>query len=167
MSEAKIQRSFLNLGLPAHPAVEDKKIYAEFVRVYNAVQKLAAYVDVVQPKIPVLYAEAIALGALVSVYETDGILYARNAVNTDPLKYAVAYCPDNEVAIGDSGEVIGYGIHPFFSGLIPGIRYFLSPSPGYLTNVQPTTSGQIVQPVGFAISESTLMFNPCLQFVSV
>jgi hypothetical protein len=49
------------------------------------------------------------------------------------------------------GELAG------FVGLIPGDTYYLSTTPGVLTNVPPSTPGEIVQEVGFARNATTLV----------
>lgn len=45
------------------------------------------------------------------------------------------------------------------SGLTPGATYFLSATAGGVTTTPPTTSGQIVQEIGFAASATVLRVN--------
>jgi hypothetical protein len=46
------------------------------------------------------------------------------------------------------------------SGLTPGQRRFLSTTAGTNTATAPSTAGQVVQDIGFAISATEILFNP-------
>ena len=59
---------------------------------------------------------------------------------------SVKYAPDSVVELPDWSEVAGSSL------LIPGKRYFLSPTPGMLTPIAPTTEGLLVVSVGTALS---------------
>jgi hypothetical protein len=45
------------------------------------------------------------------------------------------------------------------TGLTPGLTYYLSVTSGGVTTTPTTTTGQIVQEVGFAVSATTLRVN--------
>lgn len=51
----------------------------------------------------------------------------------------------------NSGELAG------FTGLVPGSSYYLSETPGQITDVSPTVQGSIVQEVGWARNSTTLV----------
>lgn len=66
-----------------------------------------------------------------------GVVIAKPTATTCEIQYA--------------GELGG------FAGLVPGDTYYLSTTPGILTNVPPSTPGEIVQEVGFARNATTLV----------
>lgn len=105
---------------------------------------------------------AISLGQLVDFTLISGTLQARLAAANIPASaiYAKAFCNmPAGVAAGNTGEFILLGVHPYFSGLTPGDTYYLSTTPGTITNIAPG-GGVIVQPIGYALSPTDLWFNP-------
>lgn len=46
------------------------------------------------------------------------------------------------------------------TGLTPGVDYFMGTTPGTLTSVVPTTTGNVVLKVGTALSTTQLLFKP-------
>lgn len=64
---------------------------------------------------------------------------------------------------GNNATVFFEGRNTALSSLSPGARYFLSgTTAGAATATAPTTSGQIVQPVGVAVSATEIDFEKCL-----
>lgn len=157
-------RSLINLGIPKFPSTQDPILASEFLRLYNAINIMATTLDTMQCRIPVVFKEAVALGAMVNIYpDTAGTgLFARQAINTSMGMMAHGYCPENDVQIDDVGEIIAMGIHPFITGLTPGTTYYLSGTAGIVTPSKPVGAGRIVQPIGFATSSTQLFVNPNL-----
>lgn len=52
-----------------------------------------------------------------------------------------------------------FGETAVFSGLTPGVSYFLGENGG-VTATAPSTSGEVVQRVGVAVASNTLLFDP-------
>jgi hypothetical protein len=105
--------------------------------------------------------EAIAAGAAVNLYSDAGVLTARNAVATDTSKPANGFVRD---AVSSGGTAVVFPqtgkTNDSLTGLTPGAAYFLDPTtPGTLTTTAPTTVGQSVQPVGVALSSTSLQFE--------
>jgi len=61
--------------------------------------------------------------------------------------------------------VLSSGEIATFSGLTPGATYYLSETPGQITDVAPTVQGSIVQEVGWARSSTTLVIAIDRDFV--
>ena len=144
--------SLLNLSLPAVPPIQEDENFVEFNRLYNAVKILADRLDAMQPSVVARATEDIGFGRFVNFYDVDGELSARLADSTAS-KPAHAYCLTTGLAAGDSAEFICQGLHPGFSGLVPGTRYFLG-TVG-LVSVSPPATG-IKQAIGVAISDSSM-----------
>lgn len=106
--------------------------------------------------------EAIPLGALVNYYDAGGgVLQVRlaNASSGTP-RPAHGYCSTiGGIANGSYGETIaGIGLCSFITGMAIGTTYYLSTTPGLITNAKPA-GPNLQQPVGFAIGGSLLFFN--------
>jgi hypothetical protein len=100
--------------------------------------------------------EAIAAGAFVNI-TSDGKM--RNASATAVGMKAIGYV-NQAVASGASGTVNYDDTNTALTGLTPGITYFLSAStPGGVTNVPVTASGQILQKLGVATSATSIHAN--------
>lgn len=145
--------SLLNLSLPAVPDVQKDENFLEFSRIYSALKALASVLDSMQTPIVATAGASIPFGSFVNFYNVDGTLYARlaDATISQP---AHAYCLTENLSSGDSAEFLAQGIHPGFSGLTPGQRYFLGT--GGLLSASPPELPMIQQAIGFAISDSTL-----------
>jgi hypothetical protein len=101
--------------------------------------------------------EAIAAGALVNIWNSTGVK-VRNADNAAIGKQAHGYAP-SAITSGATGTIVlGEGIITGLSGLTVGVQQFLG-SAGAVTATPPTASASIVQPVGVAISASSLSFD--------
>lgn len=176
-----------NLGLSQVPETDDRKLFFELQKVYNAINALARNLDSYtgatsaavadMPEIGVssillqrltrlylLFDETVVSGAMINVYNNSGVLHARLAKAADGTKPARAVAVAATTS-GEYGELLLLGALPFYSGLTPGTLYYLSPTStsGQITAVKPVTAGQLVQPVGFALSTSSLFFNPTLE----
>ena len=66
----------------------------------------------------------------------------------------------------DVGGFLMYGEHTT-TGLTAGSTYWVSPTSGEFTATKPSTSGQFVRLVGYAITTTVLWFNPDNTWVEV
>jgi len=65
--------------------------------------------------------------------------------------HAVPYSPDTVIERSDWADIAGS------AALIPGAAYFLDPvTPGKLTVIAPTETGQVVCPIGTALTPTKL-----------
>lgn len=168
-----------NLGLGGTPeSVQDPQMFSELVKVYNAIRALAQYVDIytgnelVDPavfsdysvldtvrvgainKVYVQFTSAASLGDIVTFTASGPDL--RAAPNTAATK-ARGICLSPTVGAGNYGEVILLGLFPYAAGLAAGSTYYAHPViPGAFT-ITPGT-----QPIGFALSATTLFINPLI-----
>ena len=101
--------------------------------------------------------ENLAAGDLVNLWNDSGTLKARKADATtsgkqaDGFVLAAVTSPANATVYHD-------GTNSQVTGLTPG-KQWLSTTPGKSSNVRPTSTGNIQQPVGTAISATSLTFN--------
>lgn len=100
--------------------------------------------------------EAIAAGATVNFYNNSGTIAARNA-NAAAGKPAHAYA-NAAVVSGAWGEFIRQGACKIISGLTVGATYYQSNTNGLITPTAPA----IKQVVGYAMSPTTLVFQPTI-----
>lgn len=102
--------------------------------------------------------EAIAAGDFVNIWDSSGPKI-RKAVATDPLKSADGFCT---VAAASGSPVTVYfkGLNDKVSGMTAGDVFLSATVAGKATSTIPTTSGQIVQYLGVAISATTINFTP-------
>lgn len=154
--------SLLNLALPAVPPVQDDENFVEFNRIYSAVKLLANRLDAMQPVAVATAGEAIGFGRFVNFYDSGGSLYARLADATAS-KPAHAYCLTQDLEAGDSAEFICMGLHPGFSGLTPGQRYFLAT--GGLVSSSPPALPKIQQALGVALSDSSMWVQCVIDYL--
>jgi len=103
--------------------------------------------------------ENISASELVNVYENAGESNIRKADATSAGKEASGYVLES-VTSGQPGTVYFEQIITGLSGLTPGAKYYLSTTPGAITTTPPSGSGNVVQYIGRALSETTLQFQP-------
>lgn len=99
--------------------------------------------------------EALAAGDMVYISVTGTIL---KADATTPAKAARGYVLA-AVLNAAAATVFFDETNSSLSALTPGATYYLSATAGLVTLTPPTTAGQIVQEVGFAISATALHVN--------
>jgi hypothetical protein len=108
-----------------------------------------------QDAITAVAAEALSAGDLVYFNASGAVLKAdATAIAKQARGYvtsAVANAANATVFFDDSNTAL--------TGLTPGATYYLSVTSGAVTTTPTTTSGQIVQEVGFASSATTLRVN--------
>ncbi len=104
--------------------------------------------------------ENIAAGALVNLHNVAGAAQMRNANATDNTKPAHGFVKVAVLAAA-ANKFYGAGqIDTALSGLTPGDVYYLDTASGGVTTVPPSSSGNLVQEVGQALSASQLAFWP-------
>lgn len=103
--------------------------------------------------------ESISAANLVNIFTSSGQAKIRKADASSAGKEANGYVLTS-VTSGQNGLVYFEQIITGLSGLTPGATYFLSTTPGEVTATPPSGSGNIVQEIGKAISETELQFMP-------
>jgi hypothetical protein len=103
---------------------------------------------------PYLCPSGVQVGDAVYLSGADSVDQAQADVATDrPVIGVVRIKPDSTHAI-----VQYYGECPLFGGLLAGKTYYLSATtPGGITDVAPSSDGNIVQKIGFARNATTLV----------
>lgn len=152
--------SSINLGLPQLPSIPESHAdtYEELLRVYAAIQTLLTEATQ-STRVICTFDETVTAGQAVSFYTVAGTLRARLADATDNTRPCVGFSTYATSATA-TGEVQCTGLNINLSGLTPGALYYLSETSGAITATKPVGAGKIVQPIGWAISTTTLLFNP-------
>jgi hypothetical protein len=109
----------------------------------------------------VLTTASISAGKLVNIYDDAGTPKMRLAIATSVGTIAVAFVTQNAASGGELVPKYSGQVNPYFTGLTPGKRYFLSTTvPGGISEFGPAAnSGHVWQPVGRAISETELLLD--------
>lgn len=103
--------------------------------------------------------EALAAGDLVNIHNSTGAK-VRKADATSAGKEAHGFVLSS-VSNGASATVYPEeNVISGLTGLTPGTRMFLSATAGLNTATAPSTSGQVVQDIGVALSTTEIMFRP-------
>jgi hypothetical protein len=102
-------------------------------------------------------AEAITAPALVNVFDSAGEK-VRKADATTAGKEAVGFILTS-VALGADAKVFFEGVVSGLAGLTIGATHYLATTPGEATPTAPAASGNLVQPIGVAISATELDFE--------
>jgi hypothetical protein len=148
--------SGLGIGQPSFP--RDQLTGSDFLLLQQMQAPSAA--TTTSTTILLLASEALAAGALVSIFSNAGVANVRNANATDGTKTPDGFVL-NAVASGAPATVQLLGqVITGLSGLSSGALYFLATSPGAITLTAPSALGNWVQIVGKALSATSLYFNP-------
>jgi hypothetical protein len=109
----------------------------------------------------VLTTASISAGMLVNIYDDAGTKKMRPAIATAVGRIAVAFVTANAAGGGELVPKYSGNVNPYFTGLTPGKRYFLSATvPGGIEEFGPAAeSGHVWQPVGRALSETELLLD--------
>jgi len=103
-----------------------------------------------------LASEAISAGDFVNLFNDEGVLTVRKADNSngrDAKGFVLA-----AISSAATGTVYLNGQNTSVTSLTPGTGYFLGVSGGSVTTA-PTTSGTIIQLLGYTLSATNLMFE--------
>lgn len=112
------------------------------------------------PSISLPATEAISAGALVNVWVNGANTSIRNASATDATKPATGFVL-SAVASGSNGSVNFAGaVNTGATGLTTGAPVFLSTTAGASTSVAANAAGNLLQYVGWALSNTEYTFNP-------
>lgn len=104
--------------------------------------------------------ENLAAGDLVNLWTDTGAIKVRKADAATSGKEAVGFVL-SAVTSGNDATVYFDGTITGLSGLTPGAKYYLSAATaGAIVSTAPTTSGNIVQEVGYALAATELTFEP-------
>jgi hypothetical protein len=104
--------------------------------------------------------EDLTAGNIINLHTVSGAVKMQKANATNASKPAHGFVL-SAVASGTSGIFYGPGqIDTSLSGLTPGAVYWLDTSGGAVTSTPPSTSGNLVQEIGVALSASALLFFP-------
>lgn len=107
----------------------------------------------------IVASENLAGGDLVNVWNDSGTIKIRKADATTAGKEANGYVLAS-VTSGASGTVYFEQVITGLTGLTLGALYFLSTTAGGVVSTAPSSSGNVVQRIGRAISATELLFQP-------
>lgn len=102
--------------------------------------------------------EDLSAGDFINVYDDSGEM-CRKADATTAGKEAVGFVL-SAYTTGQDATVYFEGINDELTGLTPGARQFLSTTAGASTATAPSTSANVVQQIGRAISATEISFEP-------
>lgn len=112
------------------------------------------------PSASITASEDLAAGDLVNIWDNGGTANIRKANATDATKPAHGYVTA-AVTSGSAGAVFFSGtINAHRSALTPGTVYWLDVTGGSVASAAPSSSGNLVQQIGVAISATQLVFQP-------
>ena len=132
---------------------------AEMFPIAQGGETVAALISQVMPLFQMTASETIAAGNFVNIHANSGAK-VRKANATDATKPVNGWAPAG-IASAASGTIQGPGtLITGLSGLTPGVPYYLSTTGGGLIATPPSSSGNLVQHVGVALSATALFFYP-------
>jgi len=102
--------------------------------------------------------ETLTDGNFVNIYESTGVK-CRKADATDNTKPAHGFVLAN-VTSGQNASVYTHGVNNGLTGLNEGVAQFLHTTAGERSETPPSSTGNVVQRLGFAISPTELDFFP-------
>lgn len=180
-----------NLGLDSLPTPADPKNFNDLLRIYNAINALAAQLDVYTGALqqdPTIWAQTspeqtlwtaganrlylptldnLTAGSLATIVNSGGTYKAKLAGgpgwNGDCRGYSTGV-----YNAGDMAEIILFGLCTVVTGLVPGTTYYVSNgTAGAFTSSIPGTAGNRIQPIGYSIAPGSLFFNPSVLVLTV
>lgn len=177
----------IELPIPELPSHGHKdEIYNEFVAVFNALRRIESVLNVqvglasassevlpnmgigdglslVKSKLYVELTQAVSYGQVMSIHNSGGAAKGRLASNVGESTRCWGVCNTlGSHAIGAIVEcVLGPCLIESIGGMTPGQEYFLSSTPGAITNTpDPLTETNIRQSIGLAITSAAMFFAP-------
>jgi hypothetical protein len=103
--------------------------------------------------------EALTGGQVVNIWSSSGAK-VRKANATDDSKPAHGFVLANVSSSATATVYLPGQVITGLTSLTPGATYYLDTTGGAITATQPSTSGNLVQRVGMALSATTLLFQP-------
>ncbi len=136
-------------------AVDDGKIVALGTdgRLDNSVLPVGVGVETKS----IVASENLGAGNLVNIWNSGGQFRVRKADATTQGKEANGFVLSS-VSSGQTAQVYLEGTITGLAGLLPG-RYYLATTPGEIVDVPPSSSGNVVQYVGNAVSTTEITFE--------
>jgi hypothetical protein len=107
--------------------------------------------------IAVLSTETFSPGMFVNLYYDNGTLKCRKASCTDNTKPADGFVISGSESGATVNVFLSGNLISVLAGLTPAANYFLSTNGG-ITTTEPSVSGNVVQPIGKALSTTQLLF---------
>lgn len=101
---------------------------------------------------------ALAAGDFVNVFNDSGVAKVRKADASSGTAPANGFVL-SAFSTGETATVYWSGLNNGMTGLTPGLHY-LSTTPGASNHVAPSSAGNIVQRIGFAVNATTVYFEP-------
>ena len=99
----------------------------------------------------VVAAEALSAGEPVGI--ADGLAMKASALGAEAIGFAM-----ESVAAGSTVHICRDGVNTAVTGLTPGVQY-LGTTPGAYSSTPPTAAGALVQKLGLAVDDATLIFK--------
>lgn len=110
--------------------------------------------------------EALTAGALVNIFDVTGTATARNANATDATKPAQGFVLAATTSPANATVYFPGQIVTGVSGLTTGAPVYLSAATsGAVTPTAPSTTGNLIQQVGSALSPTSFVFQPLLPII--
>lgn len=168
------------LGLPNLPDENmDKKMWGEFLTVYRAIQNLLSGVSVntgidapddleiasMDPTKYLLGANSQQWYPVADVGITRGQLVHLTSANHVGLADANSAAgqaigiADETKGVGQSIRVLTGGLTTAIAGMVPGTLYYNSTTAGAVQNLRPIAPGEIIQPIGWALTSNQLLLS--------
>lgn len=172
------------LGLPNLPNDEiDKKLWGEFQLIYLAVKNLllgvsentgidppdAVDIATMDPTKYLLGANVSRWYPIADVALTRGQMVMPSTVGSNRVRLAGAASgltngpacgvANQTVAPGQKVEVLLGGITDAIGGMAPGTLYYLSTTLGAVQNLRPVAAGQLIQPIGWAMTPTQMFLS--------
>lgn len=104
--------------------------------------------------------ENLSAGDLVNIYSNAGVLTARKADATTNAKQAHGFTLLSVTSPASATIYMPSTTNTATAGLTIGTEYYLSTTPGGVTSIAPSTTGNIVQRVGIADKTTEFVFVP-------
>lgn len=183
--------SSINTGLQQVPDLTDiqsvGKLSFQFIQIYNAMAILAQSIDSYTGNSPAtssssstppeqtilvgntanmwcIATEAISPGFLVSLSNVSGVTKCTLATGLTLSTIALGLSMTAAAGAGSSIQILLLGLFNFGGSVTPGALYYtdVGGPAGAITTTAPTTTGQLVQPIGYGVDTDSIFFNPCL-----
>lgn len=104
--------------------------------------------------------EALAANDVVNLWDNGGTVNARKADATAEGKEVSGFVKAAVAQAANATVYLPGNTITGLTGLTPGSRQYASTSPGALTEVPPSTAGNVLQLVGIAASDTSVIFEP-------
>lgn len=104
--------------------------------------------------------ETLAAGALVNIVDVSTVPTARNANATDATKPAMGFVLAGTTSPANATVYFPGQVVTGLTGLTTGSRVYLSTTSGAVSTTAPSTAGNLIMLVGYALSTTSFIFNP-------